>query len=190
MCKISVKITTNNQLIKITTLYLYTQIQTPTNIHIFSHVISVSEKAKNVSQILFSLFLNDIEKHHIQQTNIGNNLNNYIEHAHELVLILFYADDTILIAEDQGSLQKCLNDFTGYCHKWKLHVNIDKTKVVVFGSRTQNNDLTLQGRHLAVVNTYKYLGTVFTKSGSFTTCINLNIYQNKQIKPYIYFIIE
>ena len=50
------------------------------------------------------------------------------------ILTLLYADDTVLIAQDPASLQKCLNDFYDYCLKWKLKINHDKSKIIVFGS--------------------------------------------------------
>ena len=46
-------------------------------------------------------------------------MENYIK-----LFVLMYADDTILLAESEEDLQDC--------NKWKLQVNVKKTKIVVF----------------------------------------------------------
>ena len=48
------------------------------------------------------------------------------------LFILFYADDTVIISESADGLQHALNEFYTYCNQWKLTVNVDKTKVMVF----------------------------------------------------------
>ena len=48
------------------------------------------------------------------------------------LLILLYADDTVLMAESPKQLQDALQIFENYCNTWTLKVNIIKTKVVVF----------------------------------------------------------
>ena len=46
-----------------------------------------------------------------------------------------YADDTILLANSAVNLQKGLNELKNYCDKWKLQINSEKTKVLVFSNR-------------------------------------------------------
>ena len=46
--------------------------------------------------------------------------------------ILMYADDLVLMSVSKEGLQKCLDDLHSYCKKWKLKVNTDKTKVLIF----------------------------------------------------------
>jgi hypothetical protein len=43
---------------------------------------------------------------------------------------MLYADDTILLAESAEDLQVQLNAFGEY---WKMKVNVNKTKIMVFG---------------------------------------------------------
>jgi hypothetical protein len=45
---------------------------------------------------------------------------------------LLYADDTVLMSETSDGLQTLLNNFYEYSKLWKLKVNIDKTKIMVF----------------------------------------------------------
>ena len=51
------------------------------------------------------------------------------------LIVLLYADDTVLLANNETDLQRTLDEFDTYCKTWKLNVNIDKTKVVVFGAK-------------------------------------------------------
>ncbi len=84
------------------------------------------------------------------------------------LFVLLYADDTILISENQISLQNMLKDFATYCQTWKLNINMDKTKVVVFGTnKISKYKFDLNGECLETVREYKYLGILFSLSGSF-----------------------
>ena len=43
-----------------------------------------------------------------------------------------YADDLALVARSAADLQNALYALREYCSKWHLHVNIKKTKIVIF----------------------------------------------------------
>ena len=51
------------------------------------------------------------------------------------ILVLLYADDTVIFSESKEGMQSALNIFQSYCDKWKLTVNINKTKVLVLSKR-------------------------------------------------------
>jgi len=55
---------------------------------------------------------------------------------------LLFADDAVLISETREGLQKSLDSLYEYCCKWKLTVNVEKTKIMVFrkGGRLSNQD--------------------------------------------------
>lgn len=86
----------------------------------------------NLSPFLFGLLLNDVESFLITAKNIGVSTISY-EIEHELgillrLLIILYADDTVLLSETPEDLQNQLNSFQLYCQKWKLEVNFEKSK--------------------------------------------------------------
>ena len=84
------------------------------------------------------------------------------------ILVMLYADDTVLVSDNAISLQKNLDTFVEYCKIWKLNINRDKTKVVIFGSRNDKQfTFKMENSQLEIVSSYKYLGTIFSKSGSF-----------------------
>jgi hypothetical protein len=68
-----------------------------------------------------------------------------------------------------SDLQAQLDAFHEYCLTWKLKVNIDKTKIVIFGSgRTpQNLSFKYNGSEIEVINNFNYLGIIFSKAGNF-----------------------
>jgi predicted ribonuclease YlaK len=82
------------------------------------------------------------------------------------ILVSLYADDTVIFSESKEGMQSALNIFQS---KWKLTVNINKTKVLVLSKRKcqQNFDFTLNGENLDVIDPYIYLGITFKYNGSF-----------------------
>lgn len=87
------------------------------------------------------------------------------------VFLLLYADDTVIMSETEDGLQHALNVFHEYCKDWKLTVNVDKTKVLVFSKGRPNKNYKFMYGDIAVdiVNEYKYLGIFMSRSGSFLT---------------------
>jgi hypothetical protein len=53
---------------------------------------------------------------------------------------LLYADDLILLSESEKVLQSCLDNLNSYCNRWKLKINISKTKVIVFSKGKRKTD--------------------------------------------------
>ena len=86
------------------------------------------------------------------------------------LFVLLYADDIILMATTASDLQKALDILKNYCIRWKLTVNVIKTKIVIFrkGGRLpfNINSPTIKGVEIEIVNKYSYLGVVFTSGGS------------------------
>ena len=113
-------------------------------------LISELFHSDNISPILFSMYLNDLETYF------------------EVNRINGVPDDTIIMSDCAESFQAFLDTFHKYCMDWKLTVNESKTKIIIFGARkTDNLSVTFGERTLEFVDTYKYLGAVFSKSGSF-----------------------
>ena len=75
------------------------------------------------------------------------------------LFVIMYADDTALLAESARNLQNMLNLFHEYCLKWKLKVNIDKTKVMIFskGRLPTNVNFKYGDKELEIVKDFLYL---------------------------------
>ena len=95
-------------------------------------------QGENMSPFLFAIFLNDLENFLESQNCIGfQTISDEIDTILGIYLKLFallYADDTALLSERPNELQNQLNSFQNYSEVWKLKVNVEKTKVVCFGS--------------------------------------------------------
>lgn len=74
----------------------------------------------------------------------------------------------VTFSENPDDLQKSLNFFSEYCDLWKLHVNIEKTKVLIFSKgRVSKRIFLYRDVPLEIVNEFKYLGVIMSRSGSF-----------------------
>ena len=133
-------------------------------------------QGENLSPFLFSLYLNDLEDYLISENVLGmNTISKDIEEKLGTLMKLFiilYADDTVIMAESPDQLQHALNKFKKYCETWKMRVNIDKTKILIFSKRrTTNPQLFRFNNHLIeTVKHFNYLGIIFSKTGSFKQC--------------------
>ena len=137
----------------------------------------------NLSPLLFSLYLNDLQNF---LSKAYNGLDNLGKLAYDILetddtvtylklLILLYADDTIIFAESIHELQAALNGLSHYCKIWGLEVNVEKTKVLIFSKRKQQNhlnNLQFNGKKVEIVQEYKYLGITFNYNGNFKGCLN------------------
>jgi hypothetical protein len=135
-------------------------------------------QGENLSPLLFSLFLNDLEEFLIANGCTfldlkldlpGEQLSKYVQ-----LLALLYADDTILLSDTAKGLQTALSALCKYCETWKLQVNPAKSKVMIFYSRNNREQFYYNDTKLEVVNSYKYLGIVFSRTGNFYQARKLN----------------
>ena len=136
-------------------------------------------QGENLSPFLFALYLNDLEEFLSSESFKG--LRNLHEHSlcdfvrnlgyRMKLLVLLYADDTILLADSPEELQNGLNALYKYCQSWKLSVNTSKTKVLIFSrgkARKQPPEFFYGGSKVELVSDYTYLGVTFNYNGSFT----------------------
>ena len=89
--------------------------------------------------------------------------------------ILMYADDLVLMSASTEGLQKCLDDLHIYCKMWKLKVNTDKTKILIFNKSCKlikKHHFVFESKALEIVKEFKYLGIIIKASGIFTKGIS------------------
>ena len=152
---------------------MYSDIKSCVSVHgktspLFSSSSGVRQ-GENLSPILFSLYMNDLEEFLSTDSN-GINLNITIDDAvyHLKLLVLLYADDTICFSDNLEDFKVNLDTFYQYCSMWKLNINYEKTKYIVFGSKgTKDFNCEINGNPIEHVKEYKYLGVLFSASGSF-----------------------
>ncbi len=88
---------------------------------------------------------------------MGVNINDII------ISILAFADDIVIIAQNEKELEDILHCVEKWCKKWRLKINVDKTNVVHFrGKSTKPTDYNFlfDNNVLIKVDKYKYLGII------------------------------
>ena len=118
-----------------------------------------------LSPLLFAIYVNDIETEFFMKGADG------IDIGMLKLFVLLYADDIVIFSETEVGLQKGLHILYGYCQKWKLVVNIQKTKIIVFrkgGFLRRNLTFKYGDIALEIDNKFVYLGIIFTVGASFS----------------------
>ena len=127
-------------------------------------------QCENLSPLLFALFLNALESFLSENNCSGINLkmSNDDLSTYIKIFVLLYADDTVIFGTDEVSFQINLNAFFEYSQIWKLDINFDETKILVFGTRNDDRlNFKLGDNNIAICNDFKFLWLFFTKSRSY-----------------------
>ena len=82
------------------------------------------KQGDTISPTLFSIFINDLAKE-LKDSNLGVSLNENL-----IVSTLLYADDIVLLADNEENLQSMLDITEKWCKKWRLEVNVTKTNIL------------------------------------------------------------
>ena len=96
----------------------------------------------NLSPLLFSLFISDLESH-LSANNSGS-----IHLGSKKAHLLLFADDLALLADSHSGLQTSIDLLEEYCLTWDLKINIDKTKTVAFNNKKGGPHFTLSSSPL------------------------------------------
>ena len=135
------------------------------------------KQGDTLSSTLFNLFINDLPEIFKFEDNNPVNIGNMD------ISCLKYADDLVIMCTTPLSLQKCITKLEQYCKKWKLEVNLKKTKVVIFnkqGALMKKYKFFYKKHIIQNTNEYKYLGFTFSCSGSDNKGINILLNQAKK----------
>ncbi len=129
-----------------------------------------------LSPTLFNLFLADFKIPQDYGIPLGDN-STTLTH-------LMFADDIILLADNQLYLRKSLTATVNYMKDNGLDINLTKTKYMVFSkhARRTQRPLFLEGKLMDRVNTFKYLGVEFQANHKWKKTINNKV--NETIKSF------
>ena len=122
-----------------------------------------------LSPTLFNIYINDLFNE-IGKDNIDLVTLNDIDNINALM----FADDLILISTSKTGLQNFLNVLENYIKKWKLEINIKKTKCITFSksNHKEKHQFTINNQKLENTEEYKYLGITINRKGSFAPALN------------------
>ncbi len=83
---------------------------------------------------------------------------------------LLWADDIVLMSKSEQGLKNSIRELEEYCKNWRMIINTDKTKIVIFnktGKMIKNNGFEINKNSLKVTKSYKYLGFQLDNNGNF-----------------------
>ncbi len=112
--------------------------------------------------------------------DLGARLN--VRGVEQPVVAGLYVDDTVLLAESEGDLQRVVNEFYSVCKRRKIKMNAGKSKVMVFERREEEVvdfntaysvrlpavarcRVMLGIEKMEEMSEFKYLGTALCKHG-------------------------
>ena len=143
-----------------------------------------------LSPLLFTIFINDFEPFVRSHCNGLTLLKNFIEknlgeqQTETLVnlLVLLYADDTIILTESEDDMQKTLDVVSDYCRSSNLKINCGKTKYMIFsrGKVRKAQSMYINGHVIERVDNFCYLGVVFKYNNTFQIAIKNNVTKAKK----------
>ena len=104
------------------------------------------------------MYINDLEQIRID-SHCGIDFGQY------KMALLLYADDVILLSDSSTGLQNALDVMQNYSNRWKLKINVTKSKILVFkkGRRRANERWIYGNAEIQQTNSIPYLGIVFTQ---------------------------
>ena len=112
-----------------------------------------------LSTTLFNLYINDLIKE-IKCLGKG------VKFENEKLGVLIYADDLVIITENEEDLNQTLEVVQKFCYKWRILINHEKSQVVHFRNKDiekSNVDIMIGNDKLLYTNEYKYLGVIFNE---------------------------
>jgi len=137
-----------------------------------------------LSPILFCIYINELARM-IRHKNLGVKIND------SKIGCLFWADDVVLIGDNENDLNELLDVASEFSHKFKLNFNFEKSNVLITGKRVNNErKWRLGNSFIKETKDYKYLGTYFSRSLSDHVHIEDAIRKGNRLIAYIKSIIN
>lgn len=137
-----------------------------------------------LSPVLFCIFMHEFTKL-LKERDLGVRI-------HDVCMgSLFWADDVVLLANDESELNKLLGLAADFAKTWKLDFNHEKSNVLIIGQRINNDKVWKLGEHyISEVDSYKYLGVHISRSLSDHVHVEQTVKKGNRLIAYIKSIID
>lgn len=115
-----------------------------------------------LSPLLFNLVIADLEE------KMGKVRWGGVKLGRERVYTLAYADDVVLLAEEEAEMKSIIGRFEEYLGEKRLELNAEKTKMMRFRKgkgRIRKRDWRWKGKSIEKVKEFRYLGYTFQRNG-------------------------
>jgi len=138
----------------------------------------------SLSPVLFCVFINELSKM-IKSHDIGVRI-------HDVCMgSLFWADDVVLLGNDEHELNRLLDIAAEFAQDYKLNFNYDKSNVLIVGQRTDKSKRWNLGDNvISEVDTYKYLGVQISRNLSDHNRVDEVIKKGNRLIAYVKSIID
>ena len=117
-------------------------------------VLTGLRQGDSSSPTIFAFFINDL-------IDGLNALNTGIRFNENVLCCLTYADDVLILAEDEKGMQDLLNFVNALCRIWRLKINFSKTNAIHFrnkGKNQSNFEFKVGNQNVEYTSVYRYLG--------------------------------
>ena len=124
-----------------------------------------------LSPLLFSLYLNDLVECLERNGALGVELRDIRLYA------MLYADDLILLAENDYDLKLQMDILGNYTIKWGMEIKRGKTKVIIFNDPMKRKEngifYSVNNRIIRITKSYKYLGVILNNKHSYKAHVDV-----------------
>ena len=130
----------------------------------FFDVTNGVRQGDSISPTLFSIYINDLVAE-MKLLNCGVDIGTYI------LYLLLYADDLVLIAPNEQSLQKMIDCLHTWSVKWRVSINFNKSNIIHFRKirKCETEVQFVMGeQEINKTPNYKYLGIILDEHLKFT----------------------
>lgn len=115
-----------------------------------------------VSPLLFNLLMADLEEE-LRKGRWGG-----IRLGEQKIYSLVYADDVVLLAENEEGMKAMMSTLKGYVERKGLELNEEKSKIMRFrkgGGRGRKGSWWCRGKRIEEVKEYRYLEYLMQRNG-------------------------
>jgi hypothetical protein len=131
-----------------------------------------------LSPCLFNIYMDYVVKIALSElSNIGIKIkyrmpdgrvrDGSLAQGEEMVSILMYADDIVIMCEDSTDLQQAMDKLEQTTQDWGLTISINKTKVMALNKNFNlSQPVRIRGEVIEQVDGFTYLGSLFNSEGS------------------------
>ena len=108
----------------------------------------------SLSPILFNIYMDDMIREWKKMVPSGIYLGNHV-----YLNLLLYADDQVIIQENEDDLQRSIYKLNQLCKEYNFHISLQKTKIMAFkGSVPIRSKIVLDDQVLEQISHFNYLG--------------------------------
>ena len=140
---------------------LKTSIRTPKELTEFFKCLFGTRQGCMSSPFLFALYIGEL----IKMLEKARCSGIFVDDIATNIMALLFADDVAMCSDTVGKLREMIRVLEDFSKKFGLKINLKKTKIMIFrrgGKIKKEETFYFEKTRIEIVNSYKYLGVIFT----------------------------